>query len=137
MATGTNADDANTSGARIGNDTACAVSASFTVSPTMANTHDSEYEKARMMAIAPSRPNTSVPIVQPTMKPTTHIRITTKKLRTKSAKVRPTSTAERAIGSDRNRSTRPLLRSSASPTPVVSAPNTIVCTKIPGIRKFT
>ena len=76
-------------------------------------------------------------MVQPTMKPTTHIRITTKKLRTKSARVRPTSTAERAIGSDRNRSIRPLLRSSASPTPVVSAPNTIVCTKIPGIRKFT
>ena len=49
VATGTNADDANTSGARIGNDTACAVSASFTVSPTIANTHDSEYENARMM----------------------------------------------------------------------------------------
>ena len=42
VATGTNADDANTSGARIGNDTACAVSASFTERPTMANTHDSE-----------------------------------------------------------------------------------------------
>ena len=46
--------------------------------------------------------------------------------------MRPTSTAERAIGSERNRSIRPLLRSSASPTPVVSAPNTIVCTKIAG-----
>src|SRR5256885_13744628 len=83
--TGTNADDANTSGARIGNDTACAVSASFTERPTMANTQDNEYENARMMPMQPSRPHTLVPMVQPTMKPTTHIRITTKKLRTKSA----------------------------------------------------
>src|SRR5215471_14277472 len=58
VATGTNADDANTSGARIGNDTACAVSASLTMSPTMANTHDSEYENARMIAMHPSRPHT-------------------------------------------------------------------------------
>src|SRR4051794_9637969 len=124
VATGTNADDANTSGARIGNDTACAVSASFTMRPTMANTHDSEYENARMIPTAPSRPHTLVPIVHPTMKPTMHMRMTTKKLRTRSARVRPTSTAERAIGSERKRSMRPLLRSSARPTPVVSEPNT-------------
>ena len=36
--------------------------------------------------------------------------ITTKTLRTRSARVRPASTAERAIGSDRNRSMRPLLQ---------------------------
>src|SRR5215203_878894 len=137
VATGTNADDANTSGARSGNDTAWAVSASFTERPTMANTHDSEYEKATMIAMQPSSPHTLVPIVHPTQNPTTHIRITTKKLRTRSARVRPTSTAERAIGSERNRSMRPLLKSSARPTPVVSEPNTMVCTKIPGIRKFT
>jgi hypothetical protein len=59
---------------------------------------------------------------------------TTKKLRTRSAPVRPTSTADRAIGKDRNRSIKPLFRSSARPTPVVSAPNTIVCTKTPGMR---
>src|SRR3954453_20054549 len=84
VATGTNADDANTNGARIGNDTACAVSASFTMRPTIANTHDSEYENARMIAMHPSSPHTLVPIVHPTMKPTTHIRMTTKKLRTRS-----------------------------------------------------
>ena len=38
------------------------------------------------------------------------ISTTTKKLRTRSASVRPTSTAERAIGSERNRSIRPLLQ---------------------------
>ena len=48
--------------------------------------------------------------------------------------MRPTSTAERAIGSERNRSMSPFWRSSASPTPVVSEPNTTVCTKMPGIR---
>ena len=46
--------------------------------------------------------------------------------------VRPVSTAAREIGSERNRSMRPRCRSSARPTPVVSAPNTIVCTNTPG-----
>ncbi len=51
-----------------------------------------------------------------------------------SATVRPTSTAERDMGRERNRSIIPLLRSSASPTPVCVAPKAIVCTKMPGIR---
>ena len=42
------------------------------------------------------------------------INVMTKTLRTRSAKVRPASTAERAIGNDRNRSIKPLCRSSAS-----------------------
>src|SRR3982751_635675 len=81
VATGTNADDANTNGAKIGNDTAWAVSPSFTERPTIANTQDSEYANPRMSPTAPSRPHTPVPIVQPTMKPTTHMRMMTKKLR--------------------------------------------------------
>jgi hypothetical protein len=40
--------------------------------------------------------------------------------------VRPTSTAERAIGSERNRSTTPALRSSVSPMPVIRAPKMAV-----------
>jgi hypothetical protein len=63
-----------------------------------------------------------------------HIRIITKKLRMRSAVVRPVSTAERAIGSDLKRSMIPSWRSPASPTAVVRAPNTTVCTKIPGMR---
>ena len=70
----------------------------------------------------------------PTAKPTTHIRIITKKLRARSAVVRPVNTADRAIGSDLNRSMTPRCKSPASPTAVVSAPNTTVCTKIPGMR---
>ncbi len=63
-----------------------------------------------------------------------HIKATTNTSRTRSAIVRPASTAERAIGSERNRSISPLRRSSASPTAVFTAPNATVCTKMPGIR---
>jgi hypothetical protein len=52
-----------------------------------------------------------------------------------SASVRPLSTAERAIGSERKRSTRPFLRSSASPSAVTKPPKDMVWTMIPGIRK--
>ena len=55
----------------------------------------------------------------------------------RSAAVRPTSTAERAIGSERKRSTTPALMSSVRPRPVVSAPKIAVMTMIPGIRKST
>ena len=54
-----------------------------------------------------------------------------------SASVRPASTAERAIGSDRKRSISPFLRSSARPRAVTKPPKDIVCTMIPGIRKST
>ena len=40
FSTWTNAADANTSGARTGNAAACAVSGSFTASPTVAKIHD-------------------------------------------------------------------------------------------------
>ena len=70
----------------------------------------------------------------PTTNPTAIIRATTKTLRTVSASVRPDSTADRAIGSAWNRSMRPLFMSVASPIAVAIAPNTTVCTKMPGIR---
>ena len=55
-------------------------------------------------------------------------------LRTTSEMVRPMSTADEYIGSDRSRSTRPLERSSAMPTPVNAEPNSTVWAKMPGIR---
>ena len=48
--------------------------------------------------------------------------------------VRPAMTAERAMGSDRNRSMRPFCRSSARPIAVFTAPNATVWAKMPGIR---
>ena len=56
-------------------------------------------------------------------------------LSTTSASVRPVSTAERAIGSERKRSIRPLLQVLRSPMAVTKPPKEIVWTKIPGIRK--
>ena len=47
---------------------------------------------------------------------------------------RPASIAERAIGSDRNRSTKPALRSSAIPIAVVVAPKIAFWMMMPGIR---
>ena len=58
----------------------------------------------------------------------------TMRLRTTSAMVRPASTAERAMASDRNRSMRPFGRSSARPMPVLMLPKVTVCTKMPAIR---
>ena len=49
----------------------------------------------------------------------------------------PASTAMRAMGSARNRSMRPLCRSSARPMAVPTAPKIVVCTRIPGMRKLT
>jgi hypothetical protein len=56
------------------------------------------------------------------------------RLVTRSAAVRPTRTAERAIGSERKRSTTPAAISSVSPRPVVNEPNVAVITMIPGRR---
>jgi len=130
----TNAVDAKTSGARIGNDAACAASALAADKPTSANTHESECANSNISPIPAIRPNTLVWMRQPTMKPTPTIKETTNTLRTRSASVRPASTAERDIGSDWNRSMRPLWRSSARPTPVWIDPNTTVCANTPGIR---
>ena len=130
----TNADEANTSSARIGNDAACAVSGSRTDRPIRANTQ----AKAKANSSSTSRPPTNaaglVWIRKPTRKPTTHISTMTKASRTRSARVRPASTADRAMGSERNRSMRPLFRSSARPIAVFMAPKATVCTKMPGMR---
>jgi hypothetical protein len=54
--------------------------------------------------------------------------------RTRSAVVRPSRTAERAIGIERKRSMTPRRRSSERPTAVLDARNVTDCTKIPGRR---
>ena len=59
------------------------------------------------------------------------------RLVTMSARVRPASTAARAIGSERKRSIRPLWTSSLSPSAVTKPPKAIVCTTIPGSRNST
>jgi len=73
-------------------------------------------------------------IRQPTARPVSATTTMVSTLSPRSATVRPTSTADRAIGSDRNRSTRPFCRSSAMPVPVIVDPNTTVRATIPGSR---
>jgi hypothetical protein len=75
--------------------------------------------------------------LKPTSSPTVNITTSWKTLVTTSPSVRPVSSAERAIGSDRNRSIRPFFRSSARPSAVTNPPNAIDWTMIPGIRKST
>jgi hypothetical protein len=71
---------------------------------------------------------------QPTIRPVIIMMTMTSALLTRSEVVRPIRTAERAIGSERNRSMMPLVMSSARPLPVMVAPNSTVCAKMPAIR---
>src|SRR4249919_3324486 len=111
LSTGTNAADANTSGASTGNAAACAVSGSFTANPTVAKIHDIAHPNNRINEIPGSSASTVVWIRHPTTNPTTIMRSTTKTFRIRSATVRPTRTAGVHIGSAWNRSIRPLFRS--------------------------
>src|SRR5207245_3371594 len=70
----------------------------------------------------------------PTIKPVTDMTKIDVELKPMSLVVRPTRTAERAIGNDRNRSMIPLVMSSASPTPVKVEPKMTVWTNTPAMR---
>ena len=126
-ASGTNADEAKVSGNSQTKPARLAASTLATDSPMHAEIHEKANPNSEVSAIAAS---------SPTAIPTTVITSTTNTIRTRSPSVRPASTAERAIGSDRKRSISPVDRSSASPTPVVVDANAVVCTKIPAIRKL-
>ena len=71
---------------------------------------------------------------QPTIRPVIDMITTTRQLLSRSLVVRPTSTADRDIGSERKRSMMPFWMSSAMPAPVIVAPKITVWAKIPGIR---
>ena len=51
--------------------------------------------------------------------------------------MRPASTADRAMGRDRNRSMMPVFMSSARPIAVLVEPNSAFWMKMPGIRNCT
>jgi hypothetical protein len=59
---------------------------------------------------------------------------TVSRLKTRSLAVRPNTTAERDIGSERNRSMMPFCMSSASPAPVKVAPKVKVMANAPPTR---
>ncbi|GAA2088960.1 hypothetical protein GCM10009759_11470 [Kitasatospora saccharophila] len=122
VAVGTNAEDAKTSGARTGNAAAVAVSGSPTARPTTANTQDIANPKAGTGSPPARNAGTPSWIRKPTRKPTPVISATTNTFRAGSAVVRPESTAERAVGSERKRSISPVRRSPAGPIAVSTAP---------------
>ena len=74
---------------------------------------------------------------KPAAKPTANSTTSETQLSRMSENVRAVSTAARDIGSERNRSIRPFLTSSDSPSAVTNPPNAIDCTMMPGIRKST
>ena len=75
--------------------------------------------------------------LKPATKPTPSSTASDRQFSSTSDDVRPASTAARDIGSERNRSIRPLCTSSVSPSAVTNPPNAIDWTMIPGIRKST
>ncbi len=135
-ATGTNADETNVSGKRIVKPYAFDASGDDAVSPMNANTHENEYpikSSSAIPATMSGRRSGSEADGRPTPTMTTSWIMFV----LMSASVRPVTTAERDIGSDRNRSISPFFRSSDSPSAVTNPPKAIVWTMIPGIRKST
>ncbi|CAM4095359.1 hypothetical protein KIPE111705_40190 [Kibdelosporangium persicum] len=102
--------------------------------PITAIIHDSAYAKSSSKAKPANASGKDVCTRQPTSRPVTDMTTRLITLFTTSLVVRPINTADRAIGSERNRSMMPFWMSSASPSPVHVAPKTAVCTKIPAIR---
>ena len=98
--------------------------------PIHENANDVSSSSMKATSCAPTDPSGR----KPTSTPTMYMTPTTAALRTRSDTVRPTSTADRAMGSERNLSMMPLRRSSARPMPLATAPKATVCAKIPGIR---
>ncbi len=91
--------------------------------------------KAAATAVQATAPATPPWKRNPARYPTAIISPMMRMSRTRSATVRPASTAERAIGMDRNRSTTPRSRSWDRPAAVCEAPKVTDWTKIPGSRK--
>ena len=135
--TGTNAEDTNVSGNNTVNPNAFAASGDDAVSPMKAKTHENAYPIRSRSRIPATISGTLVAKRKPTARPTPIITTSCTTFVTTSASVRPVTTAERLIGSERKRSTRPFFRSSESPRAVTNPPNTIDWTMIPGMRKST
>src|SRR6266498_1188352 len=105
-----------------------------TFNPTKAKIHDMAYANSSNRRKPPIAGTGDVLIRHPTINPVTDITKIDAELKTTSLVVRPTRTADRAIGSDRNRSMMPLVMSSASPAPVNVEPKITVWAKTPAIR---
>ena len=135
--TGTSAALTNTMGKMPVNMAAWTPSTCLIASATTAEIHEKTNPTESTSAIIPIAPTTPFWNLNPTRYATTITRSSRIRFLATSEVVRPTRTAERAIGSERNRSTRPFFMSSARPIAVVVEPKIAFCTKMPGIRNIT
>src|SRR5699024_4647590 len=103
-------------------------------SPMNAPTQDNAQANSNITRYPSAASPNPVLICQPTSRPHTDITIRARTLITRSEVVRPSTTASRDIGNDRNRSMMPFCRSLAKPTTVNAELNATVCAKIPAIR---
>src|SRR5436190_2611609 len=126
--TGTNAEETNVRGKRIVNPYAFEASGDDDERPMNANTHENAYPISRSSAIPATTSPTLLEKLNPTSSPTVNITTSWKMFVTTSPSVRPVSSAERVIGSERKRSISPFLTSSDRPSAVTKPPKTIDCT---------
>src|SRR3954451_6538709 len=108
-----------------------------TINPTVAITQLNAYANSSRRRNPRSASGTEEWIRQPTTRPVMTMTTIEMQLRPTSAVVRPTSTAERLIGRDRNRSMSPFWMSSAILDPVMVEPKITVWARMPGSRKST
>ena len=130
----TNADEMNDSGNSHIRPALCATSTLGADSPISAPIHDIAKPNSNSNRYASTASRKLPRIRQPTSSPHSDMISSAIDDTTRSDVVRPSSTARRDIGSDRNRSMMPFCRSLHSPITVNAELNEMVCTKMPAIR---
>src|SRR4029079_4590156 len=123
--TGKNADETNVTGNRIVKPKAFAASGEDDESPMKAKTQENAQPISRSSRIPATTSPTLLEKLNPMISPTVNITTNWKMLVTTSPSVRPSSSAERVIGSERNLSISPFFTSSESPSAVTKPPKTI------------
>jgi hypothetical protein len=134
---GTNTALVNPSGNTTVYTAAWTASAVRTSSPTRAITHDQAYPNSSATPIPASRPSGLVRQRKPSRNPTAVISSRVRVARHRSDRVRPASTAIRAVGRDLNRSMLPRARSSARPAAVAAPENSANWASSPGTSQLT
>jgi hypothetical protein len=134
-ATGTNAEEMNVIGKTSVKPMPFAASGEDTLMPISAKTHENAKPHSKSSPTPATISGAPASKRKPMIKPVASRTTSESRFVATSATVRPASTDARAVGSDRKRSMRPFVMSSASPSAVAKPPNAICWTIIPGIRK--
>jgi len=129
---GANTELAKPSGITSRNPAVCTVSALRSDTPRKAISQLSAKPQARISPKAPSAPGSVVCSRNPNAMPAATVITVPQPVRSTSATMRPATTELRAMGNERNRSTRPRWKSVFSPTAVCMAQNVTPWTTRPG-----